>query len=203
MNRAIKIILGIVLFLMGCFYLSVPVLGALLTVDIIALVLFIVGIAELIYLLAAKHPKVNLISALMHIFLGLLLWAVSAFPTEPTLAGVAQNQLTILTIWLIVFGVWRIVQGVSLKKKGTDAWLTKVSVGVVALIAVVFMFALNAFAASEIAGMVIGTFLMIYGVMLIFEGLIKEGRRLSDEEISTQQNEAFYEFQKKLDEEDK
>ena len=204
--RVLKVVLGILLFLAGILLLTAPVVGAVFVVGIAGIAMRAVGVGQLVCGCSRRNAEgifaANIVVSVMNIALGALIWMFASsvlIAFLPLLVG----------IWLAVFGVVRTVEGLALKKQGGSKWKMTIGIGVVSLIGAVLLIVLHWVAAMDIIGILLGAFVIIYGLHVLSDGIVKDRsvsaaeRLQEDEEISASQNEAFLRFEEKLHEDDK
>lgn len=203
--RILKMILGILLFIVGILLLAAPVISAIFVVGIAGIVMMAVGVLQLICGCCCKWAEgifaANVVVSIMNIALGALIWMFGSSMLIVFLP-------LLVSVWLAVFGVVRIIEGQALKKQGALKWKMTVGIGVISLVGAVLLIVLHWIAAMDIIGILLGAFAIIYGLNVLSDGIVKEKtisaaeRMKEDEEISASQNEAFRRFEEKLHEDD-
>ena len=205
-TRILKVVLGILLFIAGIMLLSAPVVSAVFALGIAGIVMMAVGVVQLVCGSSRRRTErifaANVVVSVMNSALGALIWMMGS-------SVLAVFLPLFVSIWLAVFGVVRTVEGLALKKQGGSKWKMTIGIGVVSLIGAVLLIVLHWVAAMDIIGILLGAFVIIYGLHVLSDGIVKDRsvsaaeRLQEDEEISASQNEAFLRFEEKLHEDDK
>ena len=203
--RALKIILGILLFLIGILILAAPVISTVLAVEIAAIALMVIGVLQLIFGCACRQREgifaANVVTAIMNAALGALILIFNR--------GVIVFLPELIAIWLGVFGIMRIIEGTQLKKQSKPKWKPTIGIGIISLAGTITLIILHWVVAMDIIGILLAAFCIIYGLILLSDGLVKSSHptkkeiREEDEKISTEENASFRRFEEKLHENDK
>jgi uncharacterized membrane protein HdeD (DUF308 family) len=166
--RAVQIGLGAITIALSIFALAFPATTFISIIWILAVVLFFVGIEEIIVgIFSAGKSRWSSIG------LGIL---VLIF------AGIAMSYPVAAAITLVVFigiaflinGIARIVQGFTGKHSGIERGFL-IGVGIMAVALSVAVLASPLFGA-RLAGIIIGTGLLITGIQMVFAGI--KGRHM-------------------------
>lgn len=198
--RVLKVILGVLLFLVGILLLSAPVVSTVVFVGIAGIAMMVVGVLQLICGCSRKREGIlaaNAVVSIMNIALGALIWM---FASSMLIAFLPL----LISIWLAVFGVVRIIEGNALKKQKVQRWKWTVGIGVVSIAVAVLLVVLHWIAAMDIIGVLLGAFAIIYGLNVLSDGIVKEKtittqeRLQEDEAISESYNADFRRFEENL-----
>ncbi|MEA5002615.1 MAG: DUF308 domain-containing protein [Christensenella sp.] len=198
--RVLKVILGVLLFLVGILLLSAPVVSTVVFVGIAGIAMMVVGVLQLICGCSRKREGIlaaNAVVSIMNIALGALIWM---FASSMLIAFLPL----LISIWLAVFGVVRIIEGNALKKQNVQRWKWTVGIGVVSIAVAVLLVVLHWIAAMDIIGVLLGAFAIIYGLNVLSDGIVKEKtittqeRLQEDEAISESYNADFRRFEENL-----
>lgn len=199
MDKAVKIILGALLLVVGCVMLAAPVISVVVAIWIASIGLIAAGAAQIVLRLLATSGKsffsTNTIIAIMNIIIGILILvfdkAIVLF--LPVLVG----------IWLVIWGVLRILEGVEKKKLEMSGYQKNIGTGVVAIVGGVLIVVFQWMIAMNTIGVLLAVFSIIYGFVLLSDVLAGSGKPMTDEEISAKENADFYRFEEKLHQDDK
>lgn len=199
-NRAVKVIVGILLIILGCMFLAMPVATSFFAVTAAGIILVITGAVELISCMVSGCRRANrpssIVSAIFKVFLGVLLLVLDK--------GIVIFLPLIASIWLAAFGVWEIVRGIRRKRDGDGYWANPVALGVIAIMGAVVMAIFNWLAAYDMIGVLCAVLAILYGFVILTDAFVKTAKRSAEElkaedaQIAGQQNAAFREFEKKL-----
>ncbi len=199
-NRAVKVIVGILLIVLGCMFLAMPVATSYFAVTAAGIILLIAGAVEFISCMVSGCRRANrpssIISAIFKMFLGILLLVLDK--------GIVVFLPLIASIWLAAFGVWEIVRGVRRKREGDGYWANPVALGAIAIMGAVVMAILNWLAAYDMIGVLCAVISILYGFVILTDAFVKtaklsaQERKEENAQIAGQENAAFREFEKKL-----
>ncbi len=202
-GKAVKIIVGILLVLLGCMFLSMPVITTYVMIQIAGIFLIVMGALEFISVVVPKarlvRRPISIVTAIFKLFLGILL-LIADKSTVVYLPIVGA-------IWLAAFGAYRIVLGIRHKRQNTaDNWQTSVAVGVIAAIGAVMLALMNWFASVDMIGILLAVISMLYGFVTLLDAFVKSGTKTKEEileedkAIAESENAEYMEFKKKLKE---
>ncbi len=198
--RILKVVLGVLLFLAGILLLTAPVVSAVAFVGIAGIAMMAVGVLQLICGCARRQEGIfaaNIVVFIMNIALGALIWM---FANSMLIAFLPL----LISIWLAVFGVARILEGNALKKQDAQRWKWTIGIGVVSIAGAVLLIVLHWIVAMDIIGILLGAFAVIYGLGILSDGIVKDKpitaqeRLQEDAAISESQNAEFRRFEEKL-----
>jgi uncharacterized membrane protein HdeD (DUF308 family) len=165
--RAVQIGLGILTIALSIFALAFPSVTYISVVWVLALVLFFIGIEEI--LVGIFSPRKSRWST---IGLGVLVLIFAAIAMSYPVAA-AITIIIFIGIAFLINGIARIIEGFSGKHSGASrAFLIGVGIMAVVLSAAVL---LSPFFGATLAGIIIGIGLLITGIQMIFTGI--QGRR--------------------------
>jgi uncharacterized membrane protein HdeD (DUF308 family) len=165
--RAVQIGLGILTIALSIFALAFPSVTYISVVWVLALVLFFIGIEEI--LVGIFSPRKSRWST---IGLGVLVLIFAAIAMSFPVAA-AVTIIIFIGIAFLINGIARIIEGFSGKHSGASrAFLIGVGIMAVVLSAAVL---LSPFFGATLAGIIIGIGLLITGIQMIFTGI--QGRR--------------------------
>lgn len=199
-NKAVKIIIGILMLALGILFLAMPVLTAAVAVFIAGILLVIAGAVEFITCLAkkcrdSKRPS-SIVTGIFKLFLGILLLVADR--------GIVLLLPVIVTIWLAVFGVYRIVLGVRRKRNNVENWTTSVAIGIIAIGGAVAIAVVRWVAAMDMIGVLIAVLAMLYGFVVLMDAFGKKSQESVEERlaegkiIADDENAEFRRYQEKL-----
>jgi uncharacterized membrane protein HdeD (DUF308 family) len=161
--RAVQIGLGALTIALSIFALAFPAVTYISIVWILAIVLFFVGIEEII--VGVFSPRR---SRWTTIGLGILVLIFAAIAMSFPVAT-AITIIIFIGIAFLINGIARIIEGFSGKHSGISrAFMIGVGILAIALSAVVLI---SPFFGARLAGIVIGIGLLITGVQMIFAGI--------------------------------
>ena len=165
--RAVQIGLGAVTIALSIFALAFPAIAYISVVWILSIVLFFVGIEQIIA--GIFSPRRSRWSS---IGLGILVIIFAAIAMSFPVAA-ALTIIIFIGIAFLINGIARIIEGFSGKHSGISrAFLVGVGIMAVALSVAVLI---SPFFGATLAGIIIGIGLLITGVQMIFTGI--QGRR--------------------------
>jgi uncharacterized membrane protein HdeD (DUF308 family) len=165
--RAVQIGLGALTIALSIFALAFPAVTFISVIWILAVVLFFVGIQEII--VGVFSPRRSRWST---IGLGVLVLIFAAIAMSFPVAT-AITIIIFIGIAFLINGIARIIEGFSGKHSGISrAFIIGVGILAIALSAAVLI---SPFFGARLAGIVIGIGLLITGIQMIFAGI--QGRR--------------------------
>jgi uncharacterized membrane protein HdeD (DUF308 family) len=165
--RAVQIALGVLTIALSIFALAHPGATFISVVWILAVVLFFVGIEEI--LVGIFSPRRSRWSS---IGLGILVLIFAGIAMSFPVAA-AITIIIFIGIAFLINGIARIIEGFSGKHSGISrAFL--IGVGILAIVLSVAVLA-SPFFGAVLAGIIIGIGLLITGIQMIFAGI--QGRR--------------------------
>ena len=166
--RAVQIGLGVLTIALSIFALAFPATTFISIIWILAVVLFFVGIEEIIVgIFSPRRSKWSTIGLgiLVLIFAGIAM----SFPV-----ATAITIIIFIGIAFLINGIARIIEGFSGKHSGISrAFL--IGVGILAIVLSVSVLA-SPFFGARLAGIIIAIGLLITGIQMIFAGI--QGRRM-------------------------
>jgi uncharacterized membrane protein HdeD (DUF308 family) len=165
--RAVQIGLGALTIALSIFALAFPAIAYISVVWILSIVLFFVGIEQI--MAGIFSPRRSRWSS---IGLGVLVLIFAAIAMTFPVAA-ALTIIIFIGIAFLINGIARIIEGFSGKHSGISrAFLVGVGIMAVALSLAVLI---SPFFGATLAGIIIGIGLLITGVQMIFTGI--QGRR--------------------------
>jgi len=165
--RAVQIGLGSLTIVLSIFALAFPAVTYISVVWILAIVLFFVGIEEII--VGIFSPRKSRWST---IGLGVVVLIFAAIAMSFPVAA-AITIIIFIGIAFLINGIARIIEGLSGKHSGVSR-LFLIGVGILA-IAISAAVLISPFFGAILAGSIIGIGLLITGIQMIFAGI--QGRR--------------------------
>jgi uncharacterized membrane protein HdeD (DUF308 family) len=166
--RAVQIGLGILTIALSIFALAFPGVTYISVVWLLAIVLFFVGIEEII--VGIFSPRKSRWST---IGLGVLVLIFAAIAMSFPVAA-AITIIIFIAIAFLINGIARIIEGFSGKHSGISrAFL--IGVGILAIVLSVTVMA-SPFFGARLAGIIIGIGLLMTGIQMIYAGI--QGRRM-------------------------
>ena len=166
--RAVQIGLGVLTIALSIFALAFPATTFISIIWILAVVLFFVGIEEIIVgIFSPRRSRWSTIGLgiLVLIFAGIAM----SFPV-----AAAITIIIFIGIAFLINGIARIIEGFSGKHSGISrAFL--IGVGILAIVLSVTVMA-SPFFGARLAGIIIGIGLLITGIQMIYAGI--QGRRM-------------------------
>ena len=166
--RAVQIGLGVLTIALSIFALAFPATTFISIIWILAVVLFFVGIEEIIVgIFSPRRSRWSSIGLgiLVLIFAGIAM-------TFPVAAAI--TIIVFIAIAFLINGIARIIEGFSGKHSGISrAFL--IGVGILAIVLSVTVMA-SRFFGARLAGIIIGIGLLITGIQMIYAGI--QGRRM-------------------------
>ena len=168
--RAARIGLGVITIVLSIFALAFPATTFISIVWILAVVLFFIGIEQIIVGIfspgKSRWSSIGL-GVLVLIFAGIAI----SFPV-----AAAITIIIFIGIAFLINGIARIVEGFSGRHSGVSrAFL--IGVGILAIVLSVAVLASPLFGA-RLAGIIIGIGLLITGIQMVFAGI--QGRRMQN-----------------------
>jgi len=165
--RAVQIGLGVLTIALSIFALAFPSVTYISVVWVLAIILFFVGIEQII--VGIFSPRKFRWSSIGLGVLVLIFAAIAMF--YPVAAAI--TIIIFIGIAFLINGIARIIEGFSGKHSGVSrAFLIGVGILAVALSAAVLI---SPFFGAILAGIIIGIGLLITGIQMIFVGI--QGRR--------------------------
>jgi uncharacterized membrane protein HdeD (DUF308 family) len=165
--RAVQIGLGVLTIALSIFALAFPGVTYISVVWVLAIILFFVGIEQII--VGIFSPRKFRWSSIGLGVLVLIFAAIAMF--YPVAAAI--TIIIFIGIAFLINGIARIIEGFSGKHSGVSrAFLIGVGILAVALSAAVLI---SPFFGAILAGIIIGIGLLITGIQMIFVGI--QGRR--------------------------
>jgi uncharacterized membrane protein HdeD (DUF308 family) len=168
--RAVQIGLGVITIALSIFALAFPAASFISIVWILAVVLFFVGIEEII--VGIFSPRRSRWSS---IGLGILVLIFAGIAMSYPVAA-AITIVVFIGIAFLINGIARILQGFTGKHSGIVRGLL-IGVGIMAVALSVAVLASPLFGA-RLAGIMIGIGLLITGIQMVFTGI--QGRRMQN-----------------------
>lgn len=200
LNKAAKIIIGILLFLVGCLFLAAPVISTVVAVEVAGILLIVMGAIEFIVCNIKKSREgrrpISIITAIFKLFLGLFIVIAGR--------GVLLFLPLIAAVWLAAFGLFRVIHGMRQRTRKVENWTTSIVIGVLALAGAVLLAVLHWTEAVDLIGIFVAVIAIIYGFVLLMDALVKTSKKTAedvlaeDEAIAGRANADFYELEKKL-----
>jgi uncharacterized membrane protein HdeD (DUF308 family) len=166
--RAIQIGLGALTIALSIFALVIPATTFISIIWILAVVLFFIGIEEIIVgIFSPRRSRWSTIGLgiLVLIFAGIAM----SFPV-----ATAKTIIIFIGIAFLINGIARIVEGFSGEHSGASGAFL-IGVGVLAIALSVAVLASPLFFGARLAGIIIGIGLLITGIQMIYTGI--QGRR--------------------------
>ncbi len=202
-NRAVKVIVGLLLMILGCMFLAMPVVTLYFAITAAGIILVIAGAVELLSCMFSNcrrsgRPS-SMVSAIFKVFLGVLLLVLDK--------GIVVFLPIIVSIWLAVIGVWEIVRGIRRKRDKDGYWANPVALGVIAIMGAIAMAIFNWLTAYDMLGVLCAVIAILYGFVILTDAFVKTAKRSAgelkaeDANIAGQENATFREFEKKLKDE--
>jgi len=200
LNKAAKIIVGILLFLIGCLFLASPVISTVLAVELTGIILIVMGGIELLACTFKKCREgkrpISIVTAIFKLALGIFILAAGRI--------VIYLLPLIAAIWLAAFGLYRIILGMRQRRNKAENWVTSIAVGVIAITGGIILATLHWIDSVDMIGIIVAILAMLYGFVLLMDALIKSSKESAEEIIAEDKaianaaNAEFYEFEKKL-----
>lgn len=167
--RAVQIGLGVLTIALSIFALAFPATTFISIIWILAVVLFFVGIEEIIVgIFSPRRSKWSTIGLgiLVLIFAGIAM----SFPV-----ATAITIIIFIGIAFLINGIARIIEGFSGKHHSGISRAFLIGVGILAIVLSVSVLA-SPFFGARLAGIIIAIGLLITGIQMIFAGI--QGRRM-------------------------
>ena len=167
--RAVQIGLGVLTIALSIFALAFPATAFISIIWILAVVLFFVGIEEIIVgIFSPRRSKWSTIGLgiLVLIFAGIAM----SFPV-----ATAITIIIFIGIAFLINGIARIIEGFSGKHHSGISRAFLIGVGILAIVLSVSVL-VSPFFGARLAGIIIAIGLLITGIQMIFAGI--QGRRM-------------------------
>ena len=167
--RAVQIGLGVLTIALSIFALAFPATTFISIIWILAIVLFFVGIEEIIVgIFSPRRSKWSTIGLgiLVLIFAGIAM----SFPV-----ATAITIIIFIGIAFLINGIARIIEGFSGKHHSGISRAFLIGVGILAIVLSVSVL-VSPFFGARLAGIIIAIGLLITGIQMIFAGI--QGRRM-------------------------
>ena len=167
--RAVQIGLGVLTIALSIFALAFPATTFISIIWILAVVLFFVGIEEIIVgIFSPRRSKWSTIGLgiLVLIFAGIAM----SFPV-----ATAITIIIFIGIAFLINGIARIIEGFSGKHHSGISRAFLIGVGILAIVLSVSVL-VSPFFGARLAGIIIAIGLLITGIQMIFAGI--QGRRM-------------------------
>jgi uncharacterized membrane protein HdeD (DUF308 family) len=162
--RAVQIGLGALIIVASIFALAFPGFTYISFIWVLAVVLFLIGIEEIIVGIFSpreyRWPTIGL---------GILVLVFAAIAMSFPVA-VALTIIIFLSIAFLVNGIARIVEGFSGKHSGT-ARAFLIGVGILAVVISTTVLISPLFFGARLAGTIIGIGILITGIQMVFAGI--------------------------------
>ena len=167
--RAVQIGLGVLTIALSIFALAFPATAFISIIWILAVVLFFVGIEEIIVgIFSPRRSKWSTIGLgiLVLIFAGIAM----SFPV-----ATAITIIIFIGIAFLINGIARIIEGFSGKHHSGISRAFLIGVGILAIVLSVSVL-VSPFFGARLAGIIIAIGLLITGIQMIYSGIL--GRRM-------------------------
>ena len=163
----LKLISGMFLVIAGVISVIVPYTVASIFIWVMSMAILLSGVAQLfLYLQNDEHSRAGytLLHAALDILLGILL----------LLDGTASVGIALtwcFAVWFAFSGVSNIAFAFGLKKSNSSIWWLPIINGLLGILLAVFLF-FNAQLALAAFGVVIGIYMLVYGIISVCDYLI-------------------------------
>ena len=151
---------GILALIIGALILAWPGMTLVTLTWIVGIFILLAGICALIALIGSyKGQRAVLIAGgLLGIILGciFLVWPI----------GTTAVLLWLLMIWLVLYGIYRIVHAIRQPPEDHSRWLD-ICLGIISLVIGVLLIALPALEGLEVLALLLGIYAVIAGIILI------------------------------------
>lgn len=190
LKKPVKIILATGLILVGFLFLVRPIVASVVATYLGAIVLMVAGAVEFVYYAFLKQERSGalpaILSSLLMAFGGILVLLLyyEIIPLLPLL----------FAIWLLAFGVLRVIQAVRRKEQNRSSIL---GIGILAIAGGIIMMLVSWTAGVDMIGILVAGIALIYGFFLLM-GAIAKPVNLTDDQIANEMNEPYNEYTKKL-----
>ncbi len=151
---------GIIALLIGAFVLAWPGMTLVTLTWIVGLFALLGGICALIALIGARKLQrgVLAVTGLSGIILGCIFLA---WPM-----GTTAVLLWFLMIWLVLYGIFRIVHAVRQPPEDRSKWID-IGIGLISIVVGVLMIALPVLEGLEVLALLLGIYAVITGILLL------------------------------------
>ena len=151
---------GIIALIIGALILAWPGMTLVTLTWIVGIFILLAGICALIALIGSyKGQRAVLIAGgLLGIILGCIFLA---WPIDTTVV-----LLWLLMIWLVLYGIYRIVHAIRQPPEDHSRWLD-ICLGIISLVVGVILIALPMLEGLEVLALLLGIYAVIAGILLI------------------------------------
>jgi uncharacterized membrane protein HdeD (DUF308 family) len=151
---------GILALIIGAFILVWPGMTLVTLTIIVGIFALLAGICALIALIGSHKGQRGVLIAggLFSIILGCIFLA---WPIDTTLV-----LLWLLMIWLVLYGIYRIVHAIRQPPEDHSRWLD-ICLGIISLVVGVILIALPMLEGLEVLALLLGIYAVIAGILLI------------------------------------
>ena len=151
---------GIIALIIGALILAWPGLTLVTLTWIVGIFALLAGICALIALIGSHKGQRGVLIAggLLSIILGCIFLA---WPIDTTVV-----LLWLLMIWLVLYGIYRIVHAIRQPPEDHSRWLD-ICLGIISLVVGVIMIALPMLEGLEVLALLLGLYAVIAGILLI------------------------------------
>nr|QNO55933.1 hypothetical protein JGNPCJAK_00037 [Methanosarcinales archaeon ANME-1 ERB7] len=151
---------GILALIIGALILAWPGMTLVTLTWIVGIFILLAGICALIALIGSRKGQRGVLIAggLIGIILGciFLAWPI----------GTIAVLLWLLMIWLVLYGIYRIVHAIRQPPEDHSRWLD-ICLGIISLVVGVLLIALPALEGLEVLALLLGIYAVIAGIILI------------------------------------
>ncbi|MGB3460284.1 MAG: HdeD family acid-resistance protein [Halobacteriota archaeon] len=151
---------GILALIIGALILAWPGMTLVTLTWIVGIFVLLTGICALIALIGSHKGQRGVLIAggLLGIILGciFLAWPI----------GTTAVLLWLLMIWLVLYGIYRIVHAIRQPPEDHSRWLD-ICLGIISLVVGVLLIALPALEGLEVLALLLGIYAVIAGIILI------------------------------------
>jgi len=151
---------GVIAIIIGAFILTWPGMTLVTLTWIVGIFVLLAGICALIALIGSHKGQRGVLIAggLLGIILGciFLAWPI----------GTTAVLLWLLMIWLVLYGIYRIVHAIRQPPEDHSRWLD-ICLGIISLVVGVLLIALPALEGLEVLALLLGIYAVIAGIILI------------------------------------
>ncbi len=151
---------GILALIIGALILAWPGMTLVTLTWIVGIFVLLAGICALIALIGSHKGQRGVLIAggLLGIILGciFLAWPI----------GTTAVLLWLLMIWLVLYGIYRIVHAIRQPPEDHSRWLD-ICLGIISLVVGVLLIALPALEGLEVLALLLGIYAVIAGIILI------------------------------------
>ncbi|RCV64498.1 putative membrane protein HdeD, DUF308 family [Methanophagales archaeon] len=151
---------GILALIIGALILAWPGMTLVTLTWIVGIFVLVAGICALIALIGSQKGQRGVLIAggLLGIIVGciFLAWPI----------GTIAVLLWLLMIWLVLYGIYRIVHAIRQPPEDHSRWLD-ICLGIISLVVGVLLIALPALEGLEVLALLLGIYAVIAGIILI------------------------------------